>query len=284
MRIKSHRASVRQNSDMPAVSQGLVEFANHHRQPAAPGIEVVETPSYRIVLNPDLPIAGPNNVGWIRCGPHKASGLIAEVRSIVAPRHLPLMWTIDPETEPVDFADHLAKRGVYPEPHGPEVAVMVLPVDATVESPEVADLELRDALTDLDTFRRADAVNAEAFASRTMTDDPQLVASQERRRLNQLVSGNRRFILASIGGEPAGSAGMTLFPPIAAFINGGAVRQKFRGRGVYRAMVAARLAMAREARVSGLTVWGGHASAPILARLGFETVGWRRFYPDFSTA
>jgi hypothetical protein len=50
-------------------------------------------------------------------------------------------------------------------------------------------------------------------------------------------------------------------------------------------MVAARLRIARDAGVEGgVTVWGGHMSAPILARLGFEKVGWRRFYLDVSTA
>jgi len=33
----------------------------------------------------------------------------------------------------------------------------------------------------------------------------------------------------------------------------------------------------------GLTVWGGHMSRPILAKLGFEKVGWCRFYLDTST-
>jgi hypothetical protein len=36
--------------------------------------------------------------------------------------------------------------------------------------------------------------------------------------------------------------------------------------------------MAREAGVAGLAVWGGDMSAPILTHLGFETVGWRKFY------
>jgi GNAT superfamily N-acetyltransferase len=67
-------------------------------------------------------------------------------------------------------------------------------------------------------------------------------------------------------------------------ITGGAVRPEFRGRGIYRAMVAARLEIARRAGVAGLAVWGAEMSAPILDRLGFEKVGWRRFYPDRSTA
>ena len=47
-------------------------------------------------------------------------------------------------------------------------------------------------------------------------------------------------------------------------------------------MVAERLRIAREAGVAGLSVWGGPMSAPILAKLGFVKVGWRRFYPDRS--
>jgi hypothetical protein len=42
--------------------------------------------------------------------------------------------------------------------------------------------------------------------------------------------------------------------------------------------------IARNQGVDGLTVWGGHMSAPILAKLGFQTVSWRRFYGDASTA
>ena len=95
-----------------------------------------------------------------------------------------------------------------------------------------------------------------------------------------MAAGNRRVILATIDGEPAGSAGLTLYAPAGAIINGGAVRQKFRGRGVYRAMVAARLEIAREAGAPGIAVWGGPMSAPILSKLGFQTVGWRKFYLD----
>jgi N-acetylglutamate synthase-like GNAT family acetyltransferase len=99
-----------------------------------------------------------------------------------------------------------------------------------------------------------------------------------------LAEGTRRQLLATVNGESAGSAGLTLFPPAAAVLNGGAVRPKFRGRGIYHSLVAARLEIARAAGVDGLCVWGGHMSAPILSQLGFETVGWRRLYLDTSTA
>jgi GNAT superfamily N-acetyltransferase len=274
-RSMSQRASARENVRMAAVSQGLVEFANHFRQPPAPGIEVIDTGRYRLTLQPDYPIPGPNSAAWIRCRDDEADDVIAEVRELVGRRNLPLMWTLDPETQPAGFAEHLAAHGIEPEPHSPEVAVLVLAVDARIEGAEVEGLELRDALADPESFRQADAVNAGAFR-----DKPREPVAQERRRRNQLEAGNRRLLLATVDGEPAGSAGLTLYPPAGAIINGGAVLEKFRGRGVYRALVAARLEMARQAGLPGVSVWGGPMSRPILVRLGFEQVGWRRFYPD----
>jgi GNAT superfamily N-acetyltransferase len=260
---------------MAAVSQGLVEFANRFRQPPAPGIEVIDTGRYRLTLQPDYPIPGPNNAAWIRCREDEADSVIAEVRELVSRRKLPLMWTLDPETVPANFDEHLAAHGIQPEPHSPEVAVLVLASDTRIEGVDVQGLELRDGLADPESFRQADAVNAGAFR-----DKPRQPAAQERRRRNQLEAGNRRLVLAMIDGEPAGSAGLTLYPPAGAIINGGGVLEKFRGRGVYRAMVAARLEMARKAEVPGVSVWGGPMSRPILRRLGFEQVGWRRFHLD----
>jgi len=266
------------NTLMPAVSQALAAFANEWRQPPAPGFEIVETPRYRIVLQPDYPIPGPNSASWIRCRPEEAEAVIDEVTALFEARDLPLMWILEPGTEPANFDEFLHARGMEPEPHAPEVAVMVLPIETRFEAPRIEGLEIRDALADAESFRASDAVNAEAFGEREITADDATRAQQERRRQNQIAAGNRRVVLATIDGEPAGSAGLSLYPPDAAIINGGAVRSKFRGRGIYRAMVAARLEMARAAGVAGLSVWGGAMSAPILARLGFEKVGWRRFY------
>ena len=274
MRTGLPRRSARENTDMAAVSQGLIDFANHHRQPPAPGIEVVRTPRFQVTLQPDLPIPGPNSVSYVRCRAGEADEVIDAARSIVAPHRLPVFWVLDPELEPPNFADFLAARGAN---YDSEVKVMVLPIDARLGAPSVPGLEIRDGLADDESFNAADAVNREAFKS-TVPADP---SANARRRQNQLAAGNRRLILATVDGEPAGSAGLSLFAT-GAIINGGAVRPKFRGRGVYRAMIAARLQMARDAGVPGVMVWGGNMSAPILERLGFETVGWRKFFRDSS--
>jgi GNAT superfamily N-acetyltransferase len=268
---------------MAGVSQALIEFANQHRQEAAPGIEVLVTPRYRITLQPDFPIPGPNSVSWIRCGPDEAGDVIDQARAVFAARRLPTMWILDPGTRPADFPSRLSARGIEPDPRSPSVDVMVLPAGAPLAAPAVPGLEIVDALRDLETFTLADAVNAEAFGSSPRAG-PQHLAALERRRLAQLAAGNRRVLLATVAGEPAGSAGLTLHPPGGAIINGGAVRPRFRGRGVYRALVAARARIAGQAGVEGLAVWGAPSSAPTLARLGFVTVGWRRFHVDTGTA
>ena len=271
-----------------------MDFANQFRPDPGPGIEIIATPRFRATIQPDFPIAGPNNASWIRCRPDEVRDVIREVRAIFASRHLPFMWTLDPGAQPPDFADHLARHGVHPDPHGVESQVMVMSIEATVESPPIEGLEIRDALVDLETFRTADGAAAEAFGQATPsprqgrgsgrgTGKNDYIAMQDRRRLNFRAAGNRHLLLATIDGEPAGAAGMSVFPPAGAILQGGAVRPKFRGRGIYRALVAARQEIARQAGVDGLTVWGGNMSAPILAGLGFEKVGWRRFYLDTST-
>jgi GNAT superfamily N-acetyltransferase len=260
------------------LQQGLVDFANAFRPPPAPGVEVIQTARYRLTLQPDYPIPGPNSAAWIRAGERDADEVVDEVRAVFAARRLPLMWILDPDTEPADFDRRLEARGALPDAHAPETAVMVLPIDARIDAPSIPGLELHDALAGAERFRQADAVNAEAFSDFDRDRGP-----LERRRANQLAAGNRRLLLATVDGAPAGSAGLILHPPEGAIINGGAVRPSFRGRGIYRTLVAERLRIARDAGVGGLSVWGGPMSAPILAKLGFEKVGWRKFYFDQTT-
>ena len=93
---------------MPAVSQGLLEFANHFRQPPSPGIEILVTPRYQIAVQPDLPIPGPNSVTWIRCRREDADvvvvvhrrGMIRRARVVKrkGPRRRTLRQYRDPES------------------------------------------------------------------------------------------------------------------------------------------------------------------------------------------
>jgi GNAT superfamily N-acetyltransferase len=269
---------------MAAVSQTLIDFGRNHRQLPSPGVEVIVTPRYQITLMPDFPLPGPNSVSWIRCRAEEIDDVIREARATITPRNLPVSWILDPGTEPSDFASRLAAHGVRADPHGEEATVMVLPVETPLDRPVIPGLVIRDALEDLALFKAADDVAAEAFAGIPFGENVEPAGTMARRLANDRASGNRRRLLATIDGVPAGSGSITVFAPQGAMINGGAVRPRFRGLGVYRALLAERLEIARREGAAGLAVWGGSMSAPILSRSGFQSVSWRRFYVDTSTA
>ncbi len=267
---------------MAAFSQ-LAEFAKSYRQRPAPGVEVITTPRYRLQLMPDFPIPGPNHVSWVRCEAGEADDVIREALEIAGARHLPVTWVLDPGTQPPDFGERLEAHGFEPERGETKTAVMVLPIDAHLDMPPVPGLEIHDALADFQTFTASEQVAEEGFSGLPFGEESAIASSRERRFANNRAAGSRRVLLATLDGEPAGTGAMTLLAPDAAMINGAAVRPRFRGRGVYRALVHARLEIAREAGAAGLMVWGGHMSAPILAQLGFKTVSWRRVYTPASS-
>jgi GNAT superfamily N-acetyltransferase len=256
----------------------LSEFAKTYRTKPAPGVEVIETPRYLMQLIPDFPIPGPNSVSWIRCEKADVEDVIAEVQATAAARGLPLAWILDPDAQPPDLADRLAAHGLMPQEGGGEAAVMILPSESSIDAPAVNGLAIHDAHAGLDSFKAAEQVAAEAFAGIPFGEPTGIDGTRELRYANNRATEGMHGVLATIDGEPAGSGSIRLHPPYGAIINGGAVRPRFRGLGVYRALVVARLQIAREAGVAGLVVWGGHMSAPILSKLGFQTVSWRRFY------
>ena len=241
-------------------------------------MEIIDTPRYQLQLMPDFPIPGPNNVSWIRCMEAEVEDVIREARATAAARNLPLSFILDPDTRPADLGSRLLALGLTADDDGDKNAVMVLPATARLEATHVEGLVIQSGLADLESFTAAERVAGEAFEGVPFGEPMDIDAQRERRFANHLATAGRHIVLATVNGEPAGSGSMTVLAPDGATMNGGAVRPRFRGRGVYRAMVAARLQLARESGTAGLVVWGGHMSRPILARLGFEAVSWRQFY------
>jgi GNAT superfamily N-acetyltransferase len=86
------------------------------------------------------------------------------------------------------------------------------------------------------------------------------------------------FFLARVDGEPAGTTGL-IVRERHGYLVGAQILDRFRGRGLYRALIAARLALLRDA---GRTLAVTHAreatSAPMLEHLGFETAFRSRCY------
>jgi hypothetical protein len=81
--------------------------------------------------------------------------------------------------------------------------------------------------------------------------------------------------LALVNGQPV-SAAWIHFPPGSPFASlfGGSTIRKFRGQGLYTALLAARAQEARQRGVRYLTVDASPKSRPILEKHGFELLGW----------
>ncbi len=248
----------------------LVELALRPWGRPQVGLIQHRTPERLVELWPSFPIPGPNHVCLVRCAPERVDRMIDQTRELAAAHGMCCMWILDPDAEPGDLGDRLTARGI---PQVEELDVMVLPLGATVASGDPA-IEIIDGLRDEATYQAAEAVQAAAFKH----DGP--LPGQPQRFAEARADAARRFFLALVGGEPAGAGWATVHQD-GVQVNGGAVHPRFQGRGVYRALVAARLGLAREVGAAGLGVQAKpDTSGPILSRFGFRTVGRWRIHAD----
>jgi ribosomal protein S18 acetylase RimI-like enzyme len=171
-----------------------------------------------------------------------------------------LTWDVYDHDRPAGLGDHLAAAGFAVE-HESTLLVMDLRA-ATPTGP--ADVEVRRVgdHADLIDFVR---VSAEAFGK---SADWQLDAYA-----GQLDSNQDILVNAYVDGEAAGSSRLELTPGCRfGGLFGGAVSPRFQGRGLYRAMVAARAGEARARGAEYLSTGARETSRPILERLGFTPV------------
>lgn len=130
---------------------------------------------------------------------------------------------------------------------------------------------------DLETSRDFEAVGIAAFGQGSIPDDPTLTrlgaqAHEDHR------AGRGAQVIAYDGDRAVGAAGLSMAGKVARLWGGG-VLPEARGRGVYRAMVAARLRYAVDhGAVMALVKGRVETSGPILRRLGFEAYGQERSY------
>lgn len=256
--------------------QTLIEYARAPWGRPHPGV-IVDATSERIIeVMPSWPIPGPNSVSRLRCAPARIEVVIDEARERFASRKLPCMWILDPGASPADLPARLARRGIRPDRHSPTVSVMVLGAEATI-APARVTVEFRDALGSAQDFARAEAVQRAAFGSGPGE------GGQAERLANARADPGHTLLLALVEGEAAGAAGGRLDRD-GFMLRGGTVLPRFRGMGVYRALVKERLRLAGGAGAPGVCVWGNRLSAPILTRIGFESVGSLEMYRDDGTA
>jgi GNAT superfamily N-acetyltransferase len=223
-----------------------------------PDTQVIERPGWLQLITPSLRQGGLNEVAYSALDEKEADAVIDETLEQYRRLGLRFRWSVGPDSRPADLAERLERRGLRRNETLGMIrgtAVPALPEgDITVE--------------------RVDERTVEEY-SRTMAEgwemDPGPIIAFNRMVLTH---PDRRhdFFLARYRGTPAGTAGLVTFER-SVYLLGGVVLSAFRGRGLYRALVTARLGYAAGRGIPFATVHSrASTSGPLLERLGFETL------------
>ncbi len=188
--------------------------------------------------------------------------LIARQRDYFAARGEAVEWKAYDYDEPADLPDRLRAAGFVPEPAETVVVALAAAIAAEPVLPD--GVVLRQVTADAD-MRRIGAMESEVWATDRDWAGDHLIRQVA-------ATPDDYIVLTAEAGGRVVAAGWVEFRPGAQFAGlwGGATLREWRGRGIYRALVArrAQLAVARDVRY--LQVDASSDSAPILRRLGFQ--------------
>jgi GNAT superfamily N-acetyltransferase len=200
--------------------------------------------------------------GWnvaqrFRLGADDVEAVREEIHGLLRERgRTACTWEIGTHATPEDLVERLLALGLVDDSE-PLAIGMVLDAPPAQQPP--ADVEVRRAATPDDHYESA-RIAAVAFGM-----------PEPERRADEDPDPDNVVYLAYIDGKPVarasgafGEHGVTLF--------GGSTLPEARGRGAYRALVAARWQDAVDRGTPLLVTQAGKMSRPILERLGFRAV------------
>ena len=229
--------------------------------------EPVSAPS--TLVRPEVRAIGADGswamIVWSDLDASTADAVIAEQIARFAPLGRDFEWKLYSHDQPTDLGQRLIAAGFRP---GEAEAILVadtaeLPTEITL--PEGVRLL---PVTDAAGVRLVVQAHEEAFGEPS--------ASLERRLLAQLAEEPESMAaVVTMAGDLPICAGRVEFSPGTQFASlwGGGTAPAWRGRGVYKALVAYRARLAVERGYRYLQVDAMPASQPILARLGFVRLG-----------
>ncbi len=231
----------------------LLEPPRHAYVPL-PDTRAIARPGWRQLITPSVP-QGLNQISLAHLDDNE--DIDAAIDAAIAEyggRHF--VWRVGPDSRPPDLGERLARRG--------------LRHDVSYGMARSTELGSNDAGV---TVELVDRTTVDAFTTTMATGwniDADPLADVHARILEH---GPPHYMwLARIDGEPAATASSVLFER-SVYLIGGVTVERFRGRGVYSALVAARLAHGRAQGISLATcIARSDTSAPILERLGFERI------------
>ncbi|MCT9080898.1 GNAT family N-acetyltransferase [Streptomyces fulvoviolaceus] len=207
-------------------------------------------------------VSGPRDLG---VAGDALDGLIARQRDFFAARGEAVEWKTRSHDVPADLTDRLRAAGFVPEEQ--ETVLVGRAAEMAVGQPVLPDgVALRQVTEDADMRRIA------AMESAVWEQDWSWLAEDLIGRV-ATAPGEIAVYVAEAGGEVV-SAAWLVFRAGTEFAGmwGGSTLAGWRGRGIYRALVAVRAELAVSRGVTYLQVDASDDSAPILRRLGFPPV------------
>ncbi|WP_433211917.1 GNAT family N-acetyltransferase [Microtetraspora malaysiensis] len=170
-------------------------------------------------------------------------------------------WKLYAHDRPADLPARLRAAGFAPEPEEAVMVAEVTDVSTAVDLPDGIRLQ---PVTDAPSAELMAEVHRSAFGE----DRPEIMAGFLARFAE--APETAAAVVAMAGDVPVSAARMEIYPgtDFAGLWSGGTVPE-WRGRGLYRALVAFRARLAAERGCRYLQVDASDQSRPILLRLGF---------------
>ena len=233
----------------------IAENANTYT-PLGPGQERFERGRYVLWLGTS-PSQHGTVVQRLRLRADEVEEVRAEVHALLRGRGRSVCtWEVGSHATPADLTERLLALGLVDDEPDSHAIGMVLTDGAGIEAPR--GVEVRAAVTPEERLA-AERIACLVFCEPEPTEPPPPRGP------------DNPVYLAYVDGEPVARASAS-FGPYAVSLFGGATLPHARGRGAYRALVAARWADAVARGTPVLVTQAGAMSRPILARVGFREV------------
>jgi GNAT superfamily N-acetyltransferase len=242
----------------------LAENPNVHQALSA-GRELVTDPAGRFAIYLGTG-AGPHSatVQRVRLAADEVNWAVDEIRELLRGRgRSGAEWELGESCTPSDLVQRLAALGIVPDEDEPVAIGMVLMAGNEMAEPAGTSARRVTSVDELVTARR---IQHEAFGGNA--DE----VGFEQAVADFAAEGkDGSTFLAFVDGLPV-ATGYASYTPLGLLLFGGATLPSARGRGAYRALVAARAREAADRGTPVLVTHAGQMSRPILERLGFTPV------------
>jgi GNAT superfamily N-acetyltransferase len=206
-----------------------------------------------------------SRIDWSELTEETADSVIAAQRRYFADRGSPVEWKYYDYDQPADLPARLVAAGFEPDDEETMLVAETAAIDPAVELPPGVRLV---PVTDEAGVAATMGVHDLAFTAHPSPD-------LGKRLLAQFASSPEllHMVVAMAGNEPVSAARIEFIPgtDFAGLWGGGTV-PAWRGRGIFRALVAYRAGLAAERGYRYLQVDALPTSRPILERLGFQAV------------